>query len=593
MKERVLRRTAGLLAGALLLLFLGEGAAFIAANSQTSDEAVHLAAGYSYLERHDFRLNPEHPAFIKELCALPVALFQRLPFEPEPRLWNGAEEWRIGRDFLYRSRVPGDRILAMGRIPNLILGLVLVALTGWWSYRLWGRNAALVSLALASLEPNLVAHASLVTTDLGAALFTFLAVYLLWEYAAAPTWPLMLGVGASAGLALVSKYSTVALGGILAAIVVVHLLWGGALPPPGEARKKLRGGFMPRAVHALPPFLLAGALALLVIPAAYFFQGFSTWWTGLQRVLTHQEAGHHAFFLGEYSLEGWWSYFPVAFLIKTPVGSLLLILASLLFPRKGKPLGRREVIFLLLPVALLFAAAMQGRINIGLRHILPVYPFLFVAASRVTTFRFSRPRLLGPALAVPLALTAVSSLHVAPHYLAYFNEVVGGPGNGYRYLSDSNIDWGQDLKGVRQYMDREGLGMIYLSYFGNTPPGVYGIRYQYVPAFGHLDPPPQDQLPPGTPREILAISVNSLQAVQYEDKNLYRWLYTRRPVAKIGYSIYVYDLTGDADAHLRLAEVYLKIGPRAFVLPELQRVLALDPGNSEAARLAASLARRS
>ncbi len=592
MKEKALRRGAVALAAALLLLFLGEGVAFIGANSQTSDEAVHLTAGYSYLARHDFRLNPEHPPLIKELCALPVALIERLPFEPDPGLWSSAEEWRIGRDFLYRSRVPGERILFLGRIPNLLLGLLLVALTGWWSYRLWGRNAALVALALASLEPNLIANASLVTTDLGAALFIFLPVYLLWEYAAAPTWPLIVGVGVSAGLALTSKYSTVVLGGILAAIVLVHLLSGSALPPPGEARRKLRGGFAPRVVHALPPLLLAGALALLVIPVVYFFQGFSTWWTGLHRVLTHQEAGHHAFFLGEYSLEGWWSYFPVAFLIKTPVGSLLLILASLLFPRRGKPFGKRGVIFLLLPVAVLFAAAMQGRINIGLRHILPVYPFLFVAASRVATFRFGRPRLLGPALAIPLALTALSSLHVAPHYLAYFNELVGGPGNGYRYLSDSNIDWGQDLKGVKEYMDREGLGMIYLSYFGNTPPGVYGIRYQYAPSFGHLDPPPLDALPPGTPREILAISVNSLQAVQYQDKNLYRWLFSRKPLAKIGYSIYVYDLTRDADAHLRLAEIYLKIGPHALALPELQRVLALDPTNAEAARLAASLARR-
>jgi hypothetical protein len=257
--------------------------------------------------------------------------------------------------------------------------------------------------------------------------------------------------------------------------------------------------------------------------------------------------------------------------------------------RHGKRLGRKEAIFLLVPVAILFAAAMQGRINIGLRHILPVYPFLFVAASRVATFRFKEPRLTALILGIPLLATAVSSLHVAPHQLAYFNEAVGGPGNGYLYLSDSNIDWGQDLKGVKAYMDREGVPMIYLSYFGNTPPGAYGIRYQYVPSFGHLERPPEEPLPAGSPREILAISVNSLQAVQFEDKNLYRWLYSRKPLEKIGYSIYVYDLTGDAEAHLRLAEVYLKVGPRALALPELRRVLALDPSNGEAARLMATL----
>jgi hypothetical protein len=207
----------------------------------------------------------------------------------------------------------------------------------------------------------------------------------------------------------------------------------------------------------------------------------------------------------------------------------------------------------------------------------------------VATFRFRRPRLLYAALGIPLAITAFSSLHVAPHYLAYFNELAGGPGSGYRYLSDSNIDWGQDLKGVKAYMDREGLPMIYLSYFGNTQPGVYGIRYQYAPAFGHLERPPEETLPAGIPRQVLAISVNSLQAVHYDDKNLYRWLLSRRPIEKIGYSIYLYDLTGDADAHLRLAEVYLKVGPRALAAPELRRVLDLDPSNREAARLLAAL----
>jgi hypothetical protein len=284
------------------------------------------------------------------------------------------------------------------------------------------------------------------------------------------------------------------------------------------------------------------------------------------------------------------SYFPVAFLIKTPLGSLLLVLASLLLFRRGQALTRRAAIFLLAPAAILVAAAMQGRINIGLRHILPVYPFLFVVASRLATLRFRDPLRRAMALGLPVAATALSSLHAAPHQLAYFNELVGGPGNGYRYLSDSNIDWGQDLKGVKEFMDRERLPMIYLSYFGNTPPAAYGIRYQYVPAFGHLERPPADLLPPEAGREILAISVNSLQAVHFEDKNLFRWLYAKKPIEKIGYSIQVYDLTGDAEAHLRLAEVYVKAGPRAFAVPELRRVLAVDPANAEAARLMALFA---
>ena len=574
-------------ASTLLLLFIGLGLAFIRANSQTSDEAVHLTAGYSYLRTGDFRLNPEHPPFIKELCALPVYLRYRLPFEPDSARWSQAEEWRIGRDFLYRSSVPGDGILETGRVPNLILGALLLALVGWWAYRLWGEWAALLAMAPAALEPNLVAHASLVTTDLGGALFVFLALYLLWEYVARPTWLALAGVGIATGLGLTSKYSVVLLVVMLLAVVGCHVLTGGSFPLPGRfgRGKKVKGGAGPRLVEAVAPVSLILFISALVIPPVYFLQGFSTWWSGLQRVLGHQELGHFAFLLGDYSQDGWWYYFPVAFLIKTPVGSLLLILASLVLLRAGRPLGKREAIFLMLPVGILFAAAATGRINIGLRHVLPVYPFLFVAASRLVTIRIRRSAMAPVLLAIPLVLTAWSALRIAPHQLAYFNELIGGPGEGYRYLSDSNIDWGQDLRGVKAYMDREKLPAIYFSYFGNVPPEVYGIRYQYVPAFGQLQRPTEEVLPPGMAREILAISVSNLQAVHFQDKNLFRWLYRRNPVEKIGYSIFVYDLTGDPEAHLRLAEVYLKAGPAGLAAPELRKALALDPSNSDAKRL--------
>ena len=191
---------------------------------------------------------------------------------------------------------------------------------------------------------------------------------------------------------------------------------------------------------------------------------------------------------------------------------------------------------------------------------------------------------------IPSSAANHHTLRIFPHYLAYFNGLVGGPGEGYRYLSDSNLDWGQDLEGLKRYMDKEGLPMVYLSYFGNPPPSAYGIRYQFVPARGHLAPPPPDVMPDDMTREVLAISVLSLQAVHFQDKNLYRWLYRRRPVAKIGYSIFLYDLTGDAEAHLRLAQVYLKVGPRSLAVPELRKVLSLDPSHQEAARLLSSLA---
>jgi hypothetical protein len=284
---------------------------------------------------------------------------------------------------------------------------------------------------------------------------------------------------------------------------------------------------------------------------------------GLERFLTLARAGQPAFFLGEYSYQGWWSYYFVAFLIKTPLGSLLLIAFSLLLYRNGIPLNGRQAIFLVLPVVIILVATTQAKVNIGLRHILPVYPFLLVLASRLATIQFQRRWLALALSGTVLTFTIISSLRIAPHQLAYFNEIIGGPGEGYRYLADSSLDWGQDLKGVKAFMDKEKIPIIYLSYFGSAPPSYYGIRYQYVPGTWPLEwPPPNDIVPPAAPRKILAISVNNLQDVFTSHEPLFGWLRLRQPIAKIGYSIFVYDLTGDAVGQMMLQHTYRTAGLR-------------------------------
>ena len=541
----------------LLLLFVAQGIFFIRANSQTIDEAMHLAAGYSYLAKRDFRIEPQNPPLIKELLALPLFLAYRLPFNPDPQQWRDADGYSIGQDLLYKSTIPADQMLAWSRLPNLLFGVLLVALTGWWAYRLWGNRAALLAMALAAFEPNLVAHSSLVTTDIGVTLFIFLTVYLFWEYVNRPTWTFLVGTGISTGMALVAKYSAVLLIPIIALIVAASLLTGSkpAVPlpktwNPNKPRHKL---LQAAAVLSLILFV-----ALLTIPPAYLFQGFQPWLSGFHQFLTLSQEGLPAFFFGEYSWHNWWGYFPLAFLIKTPVGSLVLVTISLVFYRSGSPLGYRQALFLVLPVTLIFLAMTQAKTNIGLRHILPVYPFLFVLASRTATLHLRRPSLALLLIGIPLACTAISSLRIAPHQLAYFNESVGGPEQGYRYLSDSNLDWGQDLKGLKAYMDKEKLPIIYLSYFGTAPPSYYGIRYQDVASKGTLGPPPPEKVPADAPRKILAISAYNLQDVSKADNPLFRWLWTRRPIAKIGYSIFVYDLTNDQEGIIKLEEIYVK-----------------------------------
>lgn len=544
-------------------LFLAQGVSFIRANSPTYDEAMHLASGYSYLAKHDFRLEPQNPPFIKELLALPLFLRHRIPFNPNPQYWNGGDEFFVGQDFLYRSELTAHYMLTLGRFPNLCLGAGLVTLVGWWAFRLWGGRAAILAVALASLEPNLVAHASLVTTDIGASLFVVLTVYLFWEYLDRPRrWWVLPAAGISSGLACVSKYSAILLGPMIAVIVVLDFVLVGlrpAVPRPGTAQHER----CQRVVGRFVPPLVILMVAVLTIPSAYFFQGIQSWLSGLRTVLALADAGQPSFFWGDYSYQGWWSYFLVAFLIKTPLGSLIPITASVVLCRAGRPLTGRQAVVLLVPVALFFLASTQVKVNIGLRHILPVYPFLFVLASRLATVHFSRRWLMPALIGASLAFTAVSTLRIAPHQLAYFNEAVGGPDEGYRYLSDSNLDWGQDLRGVKRFMETERLPIIYLSYFGSAPPSYFGIRYEYVAGTWPLEwPPPPDRVPASAPRKVLAISVQNLLDVSSSYDPLFRWLRTRRPVAKIGYSIFVYDLTSDPDALARLEETGVKAGIR-------------------------------
>jgi 4-amino-4-deoxy-L-arabinose transferase-like glycosyltransferase len=543
----------------LLFLFLIQGVFFIQSNSQTVDEAAHLVAGYSYLATGDFRLDSEHPPLTKALQALPLFISYRLSFSPEPQLWHTRDAFSIGHHFLYRSPIAADRILFLSRMPNLFLGGMLVALTGWWAHRLWGDRAALLAIALTSLEPNLVAHSSLVTTDLGVTLFIFLAVYLFWEYANHPSWLLLTATGVATGAALASKFSALLLLPIICLIVALPILTGveNYALPSSKKPVALAG----KIIEAAALLLFIFVVGFLTIPLAYGVEGFMPWISGLRHLLSLTQGGRPSFFFGEYSYQGWWNYFIGSFLIKTPIGSLVLIVASLILFRAGTPLTFREAIFLLLPPLFVFGATTQSEISIGLRHILPVYPFFFVLAARTASLEFARRWLRLLYVGAPVLFTAVSVLRIAPHQLAYFNEFVGGPDQGYRYLSDSNIDWGQDLKGLKTYIDKQNLPMIYLSYFGTAPPSYYGIRYQYVPGAWPLEwPPPADTVPTTASRKILAISVYNLQDVSRPYDPLFRWLWMRQPVAKIGFSIFIYDLTDDREGLMKLEESYVKAG---------------------------------
>jgi len=303
-----------------------------------------------------------------------------------------------------------------------------------------------------------------------------------------------------------------------------------------------------------------------------------SYWRGLETIMARTERGNPAFLMGEYSTTGWWYYFPVALAIKTPLPTLLLLAAALALTIRRR--SWRAEMWLLLPMAIYALGLLGSALNIGYRHLLPLLPLLFVYVSKIAICKSPglvrnlqnlmvnlgmRPSQLGNGaksswewgrvnleifvfslqcaiLSLLILWQASSALSIQPYYLAYFNELVGGPENGYRYLVDSNLDWGQDLPALRDYMAAQGIEQVYLSWFGPARPERYDIRYSPLPGFPRYQGSAETfafnpyQPAPG----FYAISATNLQGVPLIERDTFAWFRDQEPLAQPGYSILIY-----------------------------------------------------
>jgi hypothetical protein len=513
--------------------------------SPTMDEQNHIARGVAYVGTGDPRLSVEHPPLVNVLSGLPVYLLlhPRLPVES---IWWEAGEWYHFADlFLWEVNSNADQIVFLARLPVMGLYLLLIALVHRWATRLFGRWGGLLAAAFCTLDPNLLAHAQLATTDVGGAFFAFLAAYAVWALLRHPSPSRVVWAGLSMGLAFAAKLSALLFGPILALAAVVDGLPG----PSGRAGRVLgRLGLMSLLV----------LMGLLVVWACYGFQvgpleegGLAVpaapYLRGVRTVLGFAAGGRSGYLLGQTGTEGWWTYFLVAFVVKTPLATLVaLLLATGLALRRP----RSSDLFLLLPPLVYFGIMSLSSLNLGYRHLLPILPFLFVHLARLApAATLPGPRLQAAAQRlVPLALVlglVAATVCIYPYFLAYFNPLGGGPEGGWRVLADSNIDWGQDLERLRDWMQREGVERVRLAWFGSAHPEFYDIGYDLLPGLPYgfalwSDPPfdPQDPEP-----GVYAISVSNLVGAASPVPDLYAWFRAREPDARIGYSIFIYRVS--------------------------------------------------
>ena len=522
--------------------------------TQTWDEGIHLAAGYAYWTRGDFRWNPEHPPLAKLISALPLILLRpELPVHGSA--WTRRDETQMGIDFLYGNRAPADTMLLAARSMTILLSVMFVLGVAGWTRRRFGPRAALLTACLCAFDPNLIAHGRYVTTDFPVTVFYFLAAALWTDYLLSARFRHLVLAALAFALAMVTKFSAVLL---LPALIALYAIRWLQTPEQFPLRRTLVAAaallsstlllvaivYWPETWRCLaldaPP--LAGVVDRHSMTGQTLYR-LAIWCrlpahpflTGLAKVAAHNEGGHASYLLGMRSDKGWWYYFPVVFAVKSTIAALactaLLVIAGM-----GAVRGARKIAFvwwgLLIPPAFYFLVSMASAINIGMRHILPVYPFLYVATAAALARGVVKPAahyvMAGLAL-----LQIIECASIAPHYLAFFNALSGGPGSGPQYLVDSNIDWGQDVKKLGKWLEAHGTRSAYVSYFGNAQMPRYGIDAKNFPD-------PLDEHGWDTLDGFAVASVTPLEGV-YVPLNLLARLRLRQPMAKIGWSMYVYD----------------------------------------------------
>lgn len=491
------------------------------ADSLTTDEGIHLFAGYTYLTKNDFRLDPEHPPLLKEISALPLLFYKDLKV-PIDGLWDKAgnfyyDSWQEARllsnNFLFDQGNDTAKIIFWGRFPFIILTLILGLITYLWAQNLYGQKAGIFGAFLILLMPNILAHGRLINTDLGLTFFLFITIYFWTNFLKKPKFLNGFLSGIFLGLTFASKFTSVIVIPIIIILALVKIIF---LKNEPKAVIKIIGGFFPIL-----------AIAFLILWATY---GFSTkvspisidslsaninLWTGfhlpdsfdkisnqLRPVMfpadyykgfflvgRHAFTGHGAYLLGKTSNTGWWYYFPVAIFYKTPVAFFIfLILAFVIFYKKVKPkISFDEIVLLSTPIIYLLFS-MFSKADLGVRHVLPIFPFLIVFASRsINLFNFNK---IGHLIIFGLLILwyLFSNVLIYPNYLAYFNEFAGGSKNGYKILGDSNLDWGQDAYRIKKYLldNKISDGYILYPWNGDEALKYYGINLKSM-SLGEFD----------------------------------------------------------------------------------------------------------
>lgn len=506
--------------------------------STTVDEIAHLTAGYNYITNRDFRLQPENGLFPQLWCALPLR-WQSVQFPATTsQAWSKADVWLLGHQFFHESGNDRNQMLASARAMNALLSAALCGSLFFLARMIHGPMAGLLALLLAVFSPSLLAQASVATSDTAATLGFVLATLAWWRLLHRLSLGRILCAGAALGLLALSKYSVVLFAPLALLLAVLRLVRSTALPvalpffikalfgrsrviavfaaglitiiiswgmvwsayglrysasptgqpglnfaqswdsvllntPPGPGMTMADGSSL-EPVDLRPGPLqtsVAWAREHRLLPEAYLY--------GFAFVAKHSR-GRLAYFAGDYRLTGWWEFFPTAFVTKTSLAALVLMVLGLASVYAVAKSRRRVWLYRSAPVfgmlGVYWGFALTSRLNIGYRHLLPVEAFSYIIAAGSCAWMSRQMSWRAVIGGLTLAHLLVSG-RIRPDYLAYFNELAGGPAHAHRLFVDSSLDWGQDLPRLRTWLAAHAQSEpVYLSYFGSGSPAHEGIK---------------------------------------------------------------------------------------------------------------------
>ena len=597
---KISNKKTNILVSILLIILFFSSIFSLKDDSATIDEAGFIVAGYTYLTKSDYRFDATHPPIIEDLATFPLLFFKDLQFPENHPAWDAQGDKRawLGSDFLYRLGNNADKMLLYSRLPMVFLLIFLGWFIFFWTKKLAGNNIALLVLFLFSFSPNFLANGRIVGTDIAAVLGIVLATYFYLRFLKKPNRKNILITGLILGLAFLLKFSTLVL--IPFFIIITFIFCWLKSYNLKKILKYIGFGFLigliafllislvyqlhmlnypvERQIQDSEFYLSPGGLTSLEnlclwMVSKPIFRPFAHYFFGVLINLNVAAGGSDTvtYFLGDLYRSVGAAYYPFVYLIKVPLAFHILTLMALMsilwginksFFKKIRKHSKEWMlkhfteVSMIVFVIIYYLTVITNKANIGVRHLLPIFPFLYILVcyglknliNKAKGIKFKKIVLFSSLIL--FLWYGIGSLLIYPHYFSYFNILAGGPKSGYKLVSDGNIDLGQDLKRLAKWVEKQEIKKIYVDYFGDSDIKYY-LGEKGIPWYGsswwnwfNLKQEPKD-----FPRKnYLAVSATFLQGGWGKpgadrDKKIFRdytWLDDYKPIAKIGNSIFVY-----------------------------------------------------